>query len=79
MARRAMFSMALTDPDQDLQEIVDITAKRINENSLDFKDEGDREKLKAYYTALGEYYRKHFPGFYKTVWPRLLADYYQVW
>ena len=75
----AMFSEALADENADLEDIVARTAARINQNVLDFKDENDREKLKNFYTALGDYYRDNFPTFYNTVWPRLLEDYYKVW
>jgi len=78
-AIRSMFSSVLSDPDADLDAIVANTADIVNTNLLEFKDENDREKLEAYYTALGDYYRENFPGFYEQIWPRLLAEYYKVW
>jgi len=78
-AIRSMFSSALSDPDADLEAIVARTAEIVNINLLDFKDENDREKLEAYYAALGAYHRDNFPGFYEQTWPRLLAEYYKVW
>jgi ABC-type glycerol-3-phosphate transport system substrate-binding protein len=78
-AIRAMFSAALADQDADLDAIVASTAKKVNQNTLNFKDAEDREKLKAYYTALDEYYAENFPEFHATVWQTLLRDYYKVW
>ena len=74
-----MFSEALTDPEADFEKIVARAAAIINTNLLDFKDEDDRAKLKAFYTAYGEYHRENYPEFYETVWPQLLEEYYRVW
>ena len=78
-ALRAMFSEALTDPEADLKKVVARAAAVINTNLLDFKDEDDRAKIKAFYTAYGEYYRDNYPDFHETVWPGLLEGYYKVW
>ncbi len=77
-AIRSLFSEALTDPEADVEAIVAKYANIINQTVLDYKDENDREKLEAYYAALGEYYREHFPLFHETTWPRLLDEYYRV-
>jgi hypothetical protein len=78
-AIRSMFSAALSHPDADLEAIVADTARKVNQNTLNFKDKNDCDKLKDYYMALDGYYAENFPEFHGTVWQRLLEGYYKVW
>jgi hypothetical protein len=45
---------------------------------LKFRTPDDRAKLRRYYGALGEFYRRYYPEFYRREWPALYERYYRV-
>jgi len=77
-AIRALYSEAVLSPSVDLEALLRRTADMFNRTILDFRTEGDREKLERYYDTLGEYYRKNFPRYYREEWPGLYERYYRV-
>jgi len=78
-ALTAMYSKAVTDPNCDYQAAVNEAADVINKTVWNYKIKGDKEKFKEYYTALGKFYKEHYPEFYEKEWPKLLEKYYKVW
>jgi len=78
-ALSAMYSKAITDPNCDYQAVVNETAEVINKTCWNYKIKDDKKKFKEYYTALGEFYKEHYPEFYEKEWPNLLEKYYKVW
>jgi len=56
------------------------TAKKINRKILNYKVKGDKEKLKAYVTALDEFYKKNFPKWYNSKeYKEYMEEYWKVW
>ena len=71
---------AVTDPNCDVQEVLNKAAGIANSTALDYKIKGQTmENFKEYYTALGEFYKKNFPDYYKNVFLKLYEKYYKVW
>lgn len=77
-AVRAMYSEAITSPNMDLRALVRKSASITNHTMLSFRTPGDRDKLRRYYTALGEFYRRYFPEFHRREWLQLYDRYYRV-
>jgi len=77
-ATKAMYSEAITSEHVDLPALIKKTAAITNATMLHFRTPGDRGKLKRYFSALGEFYRRHFPAFYAKDWPQLYERYYRV-
>jgi len=73
-----MYSEAITSPSVDFPALVRKTASITNRTMLNFHSPGDRLKLRHYYAALGEFYRRYFPEFYQKEWGGLYEKYYKV-
>jgi len=69
----------ISDPNVDIKKALSQAAAVAN-SKLNYKDENiTPEKLKAYYTAVSEYYKETAPDFYKNTFQPLLEKYYKVW
>jgi hypothetical protein len=77
-AVQAMYSEAITSAQVDLRALVRKTAAITNATMLKFRTPDDREKLRRYYAALGDFYQRYFPEFYRQEWPQLYERYYRV-
>jgi hypothetical protein len=77
-AVKAMYSEAIFNAKVDLPALVKKTAGIVNSTMLSFKTPGDREKLKRFFAALGDFYRRHYPEFHRREWPELYEKYYRV-
>jgi hypothetical protein len=77
-AVKAMYSEAIMSQEVDLQALVQKTADITNKTMLRFRTPDDRKKLRAYFTALGEFYRTYYPEFYQKRWGTLYERYYRV-
>ncbi len=73
-----MYSEAITSSTADFPSLIRKTAAITNRTMLAFRTPDDRPKLRRYATALGEFYRRHFPDFYQREWPGLYERYYRV-
>jgi hypothetical protein len=62
----------------DFPSLIRKTAAITNRTMLAFRTPDDRPKLRRYTTALGDFYRRHFPEFHRQEWPRLYEQYYRV-
>lgn len=72
--------MILTNPDADVVTELKKAADIANKSALKFKLKGaTTENFKKYYTALGEWYQKNAPEYYKKVFQSNLEKYYKVW
>jgi len=71
-----VFANSKADPKTELDKAANVA----NKTALNVKLEGvTTEKMKNYYTALGDYYKKNFPKYYEEVFKGLLEEYYKVW
>jgi hypothetical protein len=77
-AEKAMYSEAIMSNQVQLRELVRRTARIVNTTLLNFRDPDDGEKLRRYFAAVGEFYRRYFPRFYAQEWPGLYERYYRV-
>jgi ABC-type glycerol-3-phosphate transport system substrate-binding protein len=76
-ATRAMYSEAITSG-IDLKALIAKTAELMNTNLLNFSGKEDRERMRRYIAARGEFYRRYFPRFYREVWTRRTETYYRA-
>ncbi len=77
-AVKAMYSEAIFSKTADLRALVRKTGELVNRTMLNFRTEGDREKLRRFHAALGQFYRRHYPEFYRDQWPGLYERFYRV-
>jgi len=76
-AVRAMYSEAITS-DVDLKTLVDKTAVLIDKTLLNFTSPGGREAMRRYIAARTDFYRRHYPRYYREVWRQKVATYYRT-
>ena len=78
-ALEAAYRMILSTANINVEEEL-AKAASIANTKLNYKDkEITPEKLKDYYTVVGEYYKETAPDFYKNTFQPLLEKYYKVW
>ena len=76
----SIVDLVIHEPNIDLNKELNKAADRINKGVLNYKAGGnEKKKFEDYYTALGEFYKKNFPGYYKNTYVKLLEKYYKVW
>jgi len=79
-ALSSLFQAVVTNPEADIQAELRKTADILNKTVYNYKIEGDKEKFKAYYTALEKFYEKNFPEFYQSSqFKEQLEKYHKVW
>jgi len=76
--KEALYDTIMSKPDVDIQAEAEKLAK-IAATELSYKIKGDKEKLKNYFDALGEFYKKWYPEFYEKEYKLLVEKYYKVW
>ncbi len=76
-AVRAMYSEAITGQG-DLKALIAKTANLINTTLLDFRGKDDRERLRQYVAARGDFYRQYYPHYYQTLWPEKQRRYFTI-
>jgi len=78
-ALNALMSLALSQPDLDVEKAVKDTAKIANSILAEQHIKDGKAKFKEYFTALGDFYKKYYPEFYSKEWSSLLEKQYKVW
>ena len=76
-AMKAMYSEAATSK-TDLKVILKKTADLVGNNLLNYRDPQDSDRLRRFYAARSEFYRKHFPRYYESVWLKKLPLYHRI-
>jgi len=77
---QGIFQSLATDEKADIDNLLKKAADIINSTDLCYKIKGDKEKFKAYYTALDEFYKENYPDWYKSAeYKQLFENYYKVW
>jgi len=56
----------LGDKNSNIEELIKEATQRLNATVYNYKEENDVEKLKAFYTALAEFYKDNYPDFYAS-------------
>jgi len=47
-----------------IKEMMEESAETINKKLLNYKIKGDKEKFKAYFKAMDDFYKENYPEFY---------------
>lgn len=76
-AVNAMYQEAITS-NVDLKALVAKTAALVNTTLLNFRGPNDRENLRRYVSARTDFYRRHFPRYYRDVWREKVEKYYRI-
>lgn len=77
---KPVFEAVVTDPKCDIEKELNRAAELANNTILNYRDENaTMEKLKSYYTAIGDFYKENYPDYYNKWFELLKEKYYKVW
>ena len=77
---RAVYEAVVTDPNCDIDKELAKAESLVNESVLKYKDKDvTKENFKAYYTALGDFYKENYPEYYNKWYKKLYEEVFKVW
>jgi len=77
---RPVYELIYSNPDADWGKELAKAEKLVNSTILNYKDKDiTKENLKAYYSALADFYKENYPEYYNKYFTNLLEEHYKIW